>query len=52
MLSLTLVASRQGDEIIEQFTFGGRVFSPLRANLSSAHFEMMVFLCSANFDVK
>jgi hypothetical protein len=30
------------------FSLGGRVFSPLRANLSSAHFEMMVFLRSAN----
>ena len=26
------------------FSLGGRVFAPLRANLSSEHFEMMVFL--------
>lgn len=33
------------------FSLGGRVFSPLRARLSSAHFEMMVFLRSAKFDI-
>ena len=31
------------------FSLGGRVFSPLRARLSSNHFEMMMFLRSAKF---
>jgi len=31
------------------FSLGGRVFSPLRARLSSNHFEMMMFLRCAKF---
>ena len=40
-------ASKCGVERL--FSLGGRVFSPLRAKLSSKHFEMMLFLRCANF---
>ena len=31
------------------FSLGGRVFTPLRSNLSSKHFEMMLFLRMATW---